>query len=302
MGALEGRVVVITGAARGMGREHALLCAAEGARVVVNDLGCAPDGTGSDPSAARAVADEITALGGEAVANNEDVADADGARGLVDQTVDMFGTIDVLVNNAGILRDKMFVNIEEEDFDAVIRGHLKAVFCPTRAAAAFWRARAKAEAPVRASVISMSSTSGLIGQVGQSSYGAAKAAIAALTVILADELGRYGVRVNALTPVARTRMTEDVPGIAELVRAPAAGEFDVYHPGNVSPLVAWLATDSCPVTGRVFYVKGGEVGLYTPWHHDPLVAASGRWTLPELEEALAASRLVALTGGAIAAG
>ncbi|HEX3946908.1 MAG TPA: SDR family NAD(P)-dependent oxidoreductase, partial [Acidimicrobiales bacterium] len=194
MGSWAGRVVVVTGAGRGMGREHALLCAAEGARVVVNDVGCDADGRGVDPGLAAAVAGEITAAGGTAVANADDVATMDGAQRLVDQALDAYGEVHALVNNAGILRDRMFVNMSEEDWDAVVRGHLKAVFCPTRLLAAYWRDRSKQGDPVKASVVSMSSTSGLLGAVGQSNYGAAKAGIASMTVILAEELGRYGVR------------------------------------------------------------------------------------------------------------
>lgn len=289
MGTLDGRVMIITGGARGMGREHALLCAAEGAHVVVNDLGCGTDGQGSDPALAAAVVDEIEAAGGVAVASADDIATMDGASSLVQQAVDVFGDLHVLVNNAGVLRDRMFVNMSEDDWDVAIRGHLKSVFCPTRAAGEWWRTRSKAGDEVAASVISMSSTSGLLGAVGQSNYGAAKAGIAALTVILAEELGRYGVRVNALTPVARTRMTEGAPGIADMVRVPEdPSEFDVYHPGNVSPFVAWLATEGCPVTGQVYYVKGGQVGRYSGWEHVTVLEQEARWTVPGLAEAMAA--------------
>lgn len=288
MGALEGRVIAITGAGRGMGREHALFCASEGARIVVNDLGCGANGEGNDPAVAAAVADEINRAGGQAVANHDDVSTMTGAEKLIAQAVDTYGGLDVLVNNAGVLRDRMFVNMTEEDWDVAIRGHLKAVFCPTRTAAAYWRERSKAGESNSASVISMSSTSGLIGQVGQSNYGAAKAGIAALTVILADELGRYDVRVNALTPVARTRMTEGAPGIAEMVKVPDDPDaFDVFHPANVSPFVAWLATADCPVTGQVYYVKGGEVRHYSGWKYEEIINHNHRWTVSELDTAMA---------------
>jgi NAD(P)-dependent dehydrogenase (short-subunit alcohol dehydrogenase family) len=287
MGILDGRVVIITGAGRGMGREHARLCAAEGASVVVNDLGCERDGTGSDPALAQAVADEIVASGGAAVANAEDVATMAGAQKLVDQAVERFGRLDALVNNAGVLRDRMFVNMSEDEWDACIRGHLKAAFCPTRIAAAYWRDLFKAGDAVQAAVVSTSSTSGLIGQAGQSNYGAAKAGIAAMTVILAEELGRYGVRANAITPVARTRMTEETPGVADLVKRPDdPAAFDVYNPANVSPLIAWLISADCPATGKVFYVKGGEVRQFLPWHYGKQIDGGDRWSVADLAEAV----------------
>ncbi len=287
MGVLNGRVVVLTGAGRGMGREHARLCAAEGANVVVNDLGCERDGTGSDPSVAAAVADEITSSGGTAVANAEDAATMDGAERLIAQAIDHFGRVDALINNAGVLRDRMFVNMSEEEWDACIRGHLKAAFCPTRVAAAHWRDRSKAGEAVQAAVVSTTSTSGLIGQAGQSNYGAAKAGIGAMTIILAEELGRYGVRVNAITPVARTRMTEETPGVADRVKRPEdPAAFDVYHPANVSPLIAWLVSEECPVTGKVFYVKGGEVRQFLPWHYGKQIDKGDRWSVEELSDAM----------------
>jgi NAD(P)-dependent dehydrogenase (short-subunit alcohol dehydrogenase family) len=287
MGILDGRVVIITGAGRGMGREHARLCAAEGASVVVNDLGCERDGTGSDPTIAEAVADEIVASGGAAVANADDVATMAGAQKLVDQAVERFGRLDALINNAGVLRDRMFVNMSEDEWDSCIRGHLKAAFCPTRIAAAYWRDLFKAGEAVQAAVVSTSSTSGLIGQAGQSNYGAAKAGIAAMTVILAEELGRYGVRANAITPVARTRMTEETPGVADLVKRPEdPAAFDVYNPANVSPLIAWLISAECPATGKVFYVKGGEVRQFLPWHYGKQIDGGDRWSVAELAEAV----------------
>jgi len=283
MGALDGRVVIITGAGRGIGREHALLFAAEGARVVVNDAGAGVDGRGEDPAIATGVVDEIVAAGGDAVAVASDVTTMDGAQATLDTALATYGRVDVLVNNAGILRDKMFANMSEDDWDAAIAGHLKAAFAPTRLLAAHWRDLAKAGEEVKASVVSTSSTSGLIGAVGQSNYGAAKAAIAAMTVIIAEELGRYGVRVNAITPGARTRMTETM----DLVQPPAdPSDFDVWHPGNVSPLVAWLATEECPVTGEVFYVKGGEVRQFLPWSYGKTIDAGRRWTVADLGDAM----------------
>jgi NAD(P)-dependent dehydrogenase (short-subunit alcohol dehydrogenase family) len=288
MGALDGRIAIVTGAGRGMGREHALLFAAEGARVLVNDNGCEKDGTGSDAGLAKAVVEEIAAAGGEAVASDHDVATMDGAAAVLATAVDTFGDVHVVVNNAGILRDRMFVNMTEDDWDAVIRAHLKSTFCMTRQAAGYWRDRVKAGETVNASVVNVSSTSGLLGQVGQSNYGAAKSGIASMTVILAQELGRYGVRVNAIVPVARTRMTEEVAGIADMVRAPEdPAEPDTFHPGNVSPLVAYLATADCPHTGRVIMARGPEIRVFENWHYARTVPHDDRWTVGELATALA---------------
>ena len=287
-GALAGRVAVITGAGRGMGREHARFFAAEGASVVLNDTGAGRDGTGSDPAVVDAVAAELAAQGASVVASTDDVTTLTGARHAVDLALERWGHLDVLVNNAGVLRDRMFVNMTEDDWDAVVRGHLRSTFCTTRVAAGQWRDRTKAGEPVQAAVVNVSSTSGLLGAVGQTNYGAAKAGIAALTVILAEELGRYGVRVNAIVPVARTRMTEEVAGIADLVRAPAdPAAFDTYHPANVSPVVAWLASASCPATGQVLYVRGGEVRVMHGWGFDRTVEHDSRWTVAELGAQLA---------------
>ncbi|MGH9060478.1 MAG: SDR family oxidoreductase, partial [Acidimicrobiales bacterium] len=263
MGALDGRVAVITGAGRGIGREHALLFAAEGAAVVVNDLGGARDGTGGDATPAEDVVAEIKAAGGEALANHDNVADWDGAKRMVDTAVEGFGGLDVLVNNAGILRDRMLVNMTAEEWDAVIHVHLRGHFCPLRHAAAYWREKSRAGDHVQASVINTSSTSGLFGNQGQSNYGAAKMGIAAMTIISNAELGRYGVRVNAIAPAARTRLTIDL-GTATS-QEPDPGEFDRMHPGNVSPWVAYLATADCPVNGRAFLVYGGNVELFQPF-------------------------------------
>ncbi len=283
MNHLHGKVVVVTGAGRGLGREYAKLAAAEGAHVVVDDTGAAADGTGADPSLAQAVADEITAAGGSAVASSADAAAIAGAQELLDLALERFGRVDGLVNNAGILRDRMFVNMSEDEWDDVIHGQLRAAFAPCRVFGAHWRERSKAGDEVSASIVNVASTSGLNGAVGQSNYGAAKAGIASLTIILAQEIGRYGVRVNAITPVARTRMTEDVPGIKDMVAAPAdPSAFDTYHPANVAPIVAHLLTDACDVTGKVFYAKGGEIRQFLPWHYGQTIVKDGRWTLDEL--------------------
>jgi NAD(P)-dependent dehydrogenase (short-subunit alcohol dehydrogenase family) len=290
MGALDNRIAIITGAGRGIGREHALLFAAEGAKVVVNDLGGAVDGSGDDRTAAEQVVDEIEAMGGEAVANGDDVADWEGGNRLVASAVDAFGGLDILVNNAGILRDKMLVNMSPEEWDSVVNVHLRGHFIPTRHAAAFWREKAKVGETVRASVINTSSTSGLLGNPGQTNYGAAKAGIAAFTVIAASELGRYGVRVNAIAPAARTRMTEQTPGLGEIVKAPHdAAKFDVWNPANVSPVVAYLATESCPITGKVFFVQGGTVRIFRPWTMVDALEKDDRWTVTELAEQLPAA-------------
>jgi len=285
----DGRVVIVTGAGGGLGSAQARLLAAEGARVVVNDLGCGVDGRGADPSVAERVAQQILEAGGTAVASGADVATMAGAQSVLDLALEHYGRLDALVNCAGVLRDRMFANMSEDDWDTALRGHLKTFFCPTRLAAAYWRDRAKAGDRADAAVLSMSSTSGLVGQVGQSNYGAAKAAIASATVILAAELGRYGVRVNALTPVGRTRMTEDAPGVADLVRAPQdPAEFDVYHPANVAPTAAWLVGADCTVTGEVFYVKGGELRLFDGWSYTATVDAGHRLSVAEAGEAVEA--------------
>jgi NAD(P)-dependent dehydrogenase (short-subunit alcohol dehydrogenase family) len=284
MGSLDGRVAIITGAGRGIGREHALFFAAEGASVVVNDLGGSVDGAGDDRSAAQHVVDEITERGGRAVANADDVTDWDGGKRLVESAVEAFGDLHVLVNNAGILRDRVLVNMSEDDWDSVIHVHLKGHFVPTRHAAAYWRLQTKAGNEVKASVINTSSTSGLLGNPGQSNYGAAKAGIAAFTTIAADELVRYGVRVNAIAPAARTRMTEQTPGLSDIVQAPPnADEFDSWDPANVSPLAAYLATVDCPATGRVYFVQGGQIRLFQPWMMTDSLDKETRWTVAELQ-------------------
>jgi NAD(P)-dependent dehydrogenase (short-subunit alcohol dehydrogenase family) len=287
VGALDGRVAIITGAGRGIGREHALLFAAEGAKVVVNDLGGAVDGSGEDRSPAQQVVDEITAMGGEAVANGEDITEWEGGKRLIDAAVDTFGDLHVLVNNAGILRDKMLVNMSEAEWDSVIHVHLKGHFVPTRHAAGYWREKVKAGDEVNAAVVNTSSTSGLLGNPGQGNYGAAKSGIASFSIIAAQELSRYGVRVNAIAPAARTRMTESTPGLGDLVKAPGdPGAFDVWDPANISPLVAALSTASCPITGRVFFVQGGTVRHFESWKMTATLEQQERWDVAALGERL----------------
>ena len=281
MGINDGRVVVITGAGRGIGREHALAYASEGARVVVNDLGGGVDGSGADVSPAQQVVDEITAMGGEAVANGDNVADFDGARRLVQTAVDTFGRLDVLVNNAGILRDRMLVNMTEAEWDAVIHVHLKGTFAPTRHAAEYWREQAKAGETVDARIVNTSSPSGIFGNAGQTNYGAAKGGIASFTLICALELGRYGVNANAIAPVARTRMTEN---LMQGGGQPDPAQFDALDPANISPLVVWLGSpDSRDVTGRVFLVDGDRISVAEGWRRGPTTRKGGdRWEPAEL--------------------
>lgn len=272
----EGRVAIVTGAGRGIGRGHALELARQGARVVVNDLGTAVDGAGGSDGPAGEVVDAIRAAGGEAVANGDDVSDWDGAGRLLRAALDTFGGLDILVNNAGILRDRMLVNMRVEEWDAVIRVHLRGTFAPTRWVAGYWRDRAKAGETNDARIINTTSAAGLYGNVGQVNYGAAKAGIAALTVIAAHELGRYGVTVNAINPGARTRMTLGAqPGAYASV---APGEFDAADPENVAPLVAWLAGPAAAgITGRVFTVRGGQIRVLEGWHAGPAATRGRRW-------------------------
>ena len=270
MSLCDGRICVVTGGGRGIGREHALTLAAQGASVVVNDLGGAVDGSGGDRGPARAVVDEIIASGGTAVANGDDVSSWDGARNLITQAVETYGGLDVLVNNAGILRDRMLAGMDEADWDAVMNVHLKGTFAPTRHAAAFWRDRSKAGEPVDARVINTSSASGIYGNPGQSNYGAAKAGIAAFTVIAARELGRYGVTVNALSPAALTRMTEPQAAGFGIPPDELAEKLSPRYPAVV---VAWLSsTESAAVTGRVIDVNGQYLGIAEGWHLGPTVA------------------------------
>jgi len=284
MGALDGRVAVITGAGRGLGREHALLFAAEGARVVVNDLGGGPDGSGSDASPAQQVAAEICAGGGRAVASTADITTAEGADSLVSQAIDEFGALHVLVNNAGILRDRTIVNMTDAEWDDVIRVHLRGHFMPTRAAARYWREQSKAGATLQPSLINTTSTSGLFNNPGQANYGAAKTGIATLTMIAQRELGRYGVKANAIAPAARTRLTLATPGISDAILSVPQEGFDPMDPANVSPFVAYLATADCPIQGRVFFVAGGGVHLFQPFAIVDSITKDGTWTVAELQE------------------
>ncbi len=279
-----GRIAVVTGAGRGLGREHALELARQGAKVVVNDLGTSGAGEGASGGPAAEVVAEIEAMGGQAVANGSDVADFAGARDLVRQAVDVFGGLDVLVNNAGFLRDRMLVNTSEDEWDAVVRVHLKGHFATLRHAASYWRDEAKAGRARDARVINTSSGAGLQGSVGQGAYSAAKAGIAGLTLVAAAELGRYGVTVNALAPAARTRMTE--AAFAETMAAPESG-FDAMDPANVSPVVAWLASaEAADVTGRVIEVEGGRICVEEAWRHGPVADIGRRWPAAEVGPAL----------------
>ncbi|WP_030690593.1 SDR family oxidoreductase [Streptomyces globisporus] len=282
-GLCNGRVVIVTGAGRGLGRAHALAFAAEGAKVVVNDLGVGLDGTGGGAGPAQQVVDEITASGGEAVAHGGDIATADGAASLVATALDAFGRLDTLVNNAGFLRDRMLVNLDEDDWDAVMRVHLKGHFLPLKHAAAHWRAEAKAGRGPVARVINTSSGAGLLGSVGQGNYAAAKAGIVGLTLVAAAEMGRYGVQANAIAPAARTRMTEQT--FAETMAAPEGAGFDAMAPENVSPLVVWLGSAaSAGVTGRVFEAEAGRITVMEGWRPGPTADKGARWTPAEAGE------------------
>jgi NAD(P)-dependent dehydrogenase (short-subunit alcohol dehydrogenase family) len=281
-GICDGRVVVITGAGGGIGRGYALAFASEGAKVVVNDLGGSRDGTGNSVSPAQSVVNEIVAAGGEAIANGDDVSSFDGAERMINQAIETFGRFDVLVNNAGILRDKMLVNMSEAEWDAVIKVHLKGTFAPTRHAAAYWREQSKAGNAVDARVINTTSPSGLYGNVGQANYGAAKAGIATFTIIAAEELGRYGVTVNAIAPTAMTRMTEDLASMQELSKQ-AEGGFDALAPENIAPLAVWLGSpQSREISGRVFAVWGGRITVNEGWAGGPRVDRDSAWTPAEL--------------------
>ncbi|MEU6083173.1 SDR family oxidoreductase [Streptomyces sp. NPDC047108] len=286
-GICTGRVVAVTGAGRGLGRAHALAFAAEGARVVVNDLGVGLDGSGTSGGPAQTVADEITAAGGQAVAHTRDIATSRGAASLVATALDAFGRLDTLVNNAGFLRDRMLVNLDEDDWDSVMRVHLKGHFLPLKHAAAHWRAEAKAGRTPQARVINTSSGAGLLGSVGQGNYAAAKAGIVGLTLVAAAEMGRYGVQVNAIAPAARTRMTERT--FADTMAAPAGGGFDAMAPENVSPLAVWLGSAASEgVTGRVFEAEAGRITLMEGWRPGPTADKAARWSPAEAGEAATA--------------
>jgi len=279
MPTLDGKVAIVTGAGRGIGREHSLALAKAGAKVVVNDLGGSTAGEGSDSTPAQSVADEIKALGGEATANYDNVADFQGAANMVKQAVGDFGRLDILVNNAGILRDRMLVSMTEDEWDAVIAVHLKGHFAPTHHAAAYWREQSKAGNQINGRVINTSSPSGVFGNVGQTNYGAAKGGIAAFTIIAAQELGRYGVTVNCLAPNARTRMTEDIFGG---LPQPAEGEYDPLDPANISPVVVALAADDAQnITGQCFFIYGATVNALKPWDVGTAVSKEGGFWDPD---------------------
>jgi NAD(P)-dependent dehydrogenase (short-subunit alcohol dehydrogenase family) len=280
MGRLDGRVAIVTGAGRGLGRAHALALAAAGARVVVNDLGGDLQGNGADPTPAQHVAQEIVAGGGQAEVSGHDVGDWRQAAELIALAVGRFGDLHVLVNNAGILRDRSLANMTEEEWDAVIRVHLKGHAATTRHAMAYWRNRAKQGHPVRASIVHTTSLAGLVGTFGQANYAAAKLAVVGLSRVAAVEGAKYGVRSNAVSPSARTR-------IETSLKAPPPGVFDVFDPANVSPLVVWLADAGCAATGQVFQAYGNRVEVMGHTTIDIDVRTDGRWTLEALDRALA---------------
>jgi NAD(P)-dependent dehydrogenase (short-subunit alcohol dehydrogenase family) len=287
MGALDGRVAIITGAGRGLGREHALLFAAEGAKIVVNDLGGANDGSGSDMTPAQQTVADIKAMGGEAIVNTDNVADWEGSKRMIDSAIEAFGDLDILVNNAGILRDRVLVNMSEAEWDAVIQVHLKGHFAPTHHAAAYWREQAKAGITKPRNLVHTSSTSGLFSNPGQANYGAAKSGIATFSQICAKELSRYNVKSNAIAPAARTRLTMATPGLEDVMAA-KDGKFDEWDPANVSPLVAYLASESCEFSGETFYVQGGQVTRVATWAMAEEIKQDDRWTVSALATAISA--------------
>jgi len=295
-GVCEGRIAIVTGAGRGIGRGHALELARQGARVVVNDLGGEVDGSGRSAGPAEVVVAEIRERGGEAVANGDDVASWDGARRLIQTALDTYGGLDVLVNNAGILRDRMLFNMSEQEWDAVIHVHLKGTFCPSRHAAEYWRAESKAGRSRDARLINTTSVSGTYGNPGQSNYGAAKSGIASFTIIVARELERYGVTANAVSPGGRTRMTQNLPWSRGRDGVPE-GAFDPRDPENVAPIVAWLASrESAHVSGRVFESNGGRLGIAENWRRGPALVKERRWEPDEIGAAV--EQLLAQSAGA----
>jgi len=279
MGICDNRVVIVTGAARGLGRAHALAFAAEGAAVVVNDVGASLTGEGHDVGPAADVVAEIEAMGGRAVVNDDDVGDWDGAGRMIAQAIDTFGGLDTLVCNAGIVRDRMIVNMSVDEWDAVMQVHLRGMFCPVRHAVDHWRAMSKAGTPVEARIVTTSSGAGLFGSVSQANYSAAKAGIASFTIVAAAELERYGVRINAIAPSARSRMTEEA--FADMMRAPEHG-FDAMDPANVSPLVVWLGSSACDVTGRMFETAGGQLSVADGWQHGAVFDKGARYEPDEI--------------------
>ena len=286
MSRLAGRVAIVTGAGRGLGRAHALALAAGGARVVVNDLGTGPGGEGTDGGPAASVCEEIRSAGGEAVPSDHDVADWDAARELIGLAIESYGALDVLVNNAGILRDRAFANMTEEEWDAVVSVHLKGHAAPSHHAFAYWRGEAKAGRRRAASIVHTTSSSGLCGNFGQANYGAAKMGIVGLCKVLAIEGAGYGIRSNALSPSARTRMTEVMAGADELLGNPGPGEHDPFAPEHISHLVAWLAEADCPATGQIFHAAGRHIRVLDV----PVVAleavSDDDWTPEALDTAL----------------
>jgi NAD(P)-dependent dehydrogenase (short-subunit alcohol dehydrogenase family) len=283
MGLCDGRVVIVTGAGRGLGRAHALEFARQGARVVVNDLGVERDGTSGGSEPAREVVAEIKAMGGEAMANGADVADWDQVEAMVRGAIETFGRLDTLVCNAGFLRDRMLANMSVDEWDAIMRVHLRGHFVPARHAIAYWRDLVKAGEKVTARIVNTSSGAGLMGSIGQGNYVAAKAGIAALTIQQAAEWGRYGVMANAIAPDARTRMTE---GVFADMAEPAVGEFDAKDPANASPLVAWLGSAHCDVNGRVFEIVGGRLNVCDGWQHGQVVDIGRRYDVAEIGDAI----------------
>jgi NAD(P)-dependent dehydrogenase (short-subunit alcohol dehydrogenase family) len=279
MGICDGRVVIITGAGRGLGREHALAFAAEGAKVVVNDVGASLQGDGNDMSPAQEVVDLIRANGGEAITNGDDIADWEGAGRLVQSAIDTFGGLDTVVTNAGIVRDRMFVNMSVDEWDAVIRVHLRGTFCPVKHAVDYWRAESKAGRPREGRVVTTSSGAGLHGSIAQTNYSAAKAGIATFTINIAAELGRIGVNANSIAPSARSRMTEEA--FAEMMAKPETG-FDAMDPANISPLVVWLGSGDCNVSGRVFECAGGLISLADGWQVGAEFDKGAKWDPSEI--------------------
>ncbi len=288
MGTLDGRVAIVTGAGRGIGREHALLMAGEGAMVVVNDLGGANDGSGSDTTPAEEVVAEISAAGGQATVSTGDVSSWDGSKELIEQAVGEFGGLDILVNNAGILRDAFIPAMTEEQWDSVIAVHLKGHAATLHHAAAYWKDRSKRGEEIKASVVNTASASGtFMTNAGQANYGAAKAGIAAMTLVAAAELDRYGVRVNAIAPVARPRLTLATPGMGAIFAAEVPeGAHDGFAPANIAPIVAYLAQESCPLTGQVFAVQGGAVQSLSGWAVTGTIQTDGLWTVDDLAQRL----------------
>lgn len=287
MGTLDGRVAIITGAGRGLGREHALLFASQGAKVVVNDLGGANDGSGSDMTPAQQTVADIKAMGGEAIVNGDNVADWAGAKRMVDSAIETFGDLDILVNNAGILRDRMLFSMAENEWDSVIEVHLKGHFAPTHHASVYWREQAKAGVTRARNLVHTSSTSGLFSNPGQANYGAAKSGIATFSQICAKELSRYNVKSNAIAPAARTRLTMATPGLEDVMAA-KEGAFDMWDPANVSPLVGYLASELCEFNGETFFVQGGQVTRVQTWVMAEEINQDDRWTIEGLATAMKA--------------